>query len=134
MEIFKYIASDKNKINDNIIEYRPNILSSDTPYYSKVVKYNDEYCIANKYINSDKKTTFYNSVKIKIEYSNSTGKINNIKINKNVSSQELSIIFKEIISSNKLNSDRFKSNMRFNLNWFKKILTIITKQKVPNNV
>ena len=129
MEIFKYIASDKNKINDNIIEYRPNILTSDTPYYSKVEKLNDDYIIANKYINSDKKTTYYNSRKINVEYSNSTG-----KINKNVSNQELSILFNEIISSNKWNSERFKSNMRFNLNWFKKIIIILTKQKVPNNI
>lgn len=127
MEKFKIRASNQRKIEKNIIDIIPDIISSDIPYFTEVdVVKESVVMLRNEYLfNSERKKSFF-SDNIKIEVGNLSGRVYEIQINENVDIANLDSQVKEILkekiaySFNK--KSRYYNNVKFSTDILKSLI------------
>jgi hypothetical protein len=126
MEKFKIRPSSENRIENNVIEKEPNVISSDIPYYTEIETFNNSISkFRNSYISSKERKEKFLVNKVEIEIGRSSGKVYTIMVHENTSIEQLKKLLKyflkETISIKFDKESRYYNNVKFSTEIFNEL-------------
>jgi uncharacterized protein YozE (UPF0346 family) len=126
MKKYKIKAGNTNKIENDIIEIIPDIISSDIPYFLEVDNEDSTYFkIITEYISNKEKFDRIKNEYIELHIGNKSGKVYKMQVDKKLSFDKFRNVIKKLIKqeiSEYVEKDsRYFNNVKFSTNILKEL-------------